>query len=52
MRFNSETEALRHPVMPVADGFSSRLARANGNQLKKGNRHIPAMLADQHEHVA
>src|ERR1700694_3444644 len=48
----SEAVALRHPVVPVADGFGDRLVCIHRSQLRERNSQVPALPADEHEHVA
>ena len=38
--------------MPVADGFGGRLVRISPGQLRERSCQVPALPADQHEHVA
>ena len=49
---DSETVALRDPVMPVSDGFGGQLVRIKRGQLRERNCQVPALSANQHEHVA
>lgn len=50
-RLVQKTVALRNPVMPVADGLGGRLVRIHRGQLRERNCQVPALPADQYEHV-
>jgi len=47
----SETITLRHPIMPVADGFLGGFVRVYCLELRKRNGHFPPLPAELHEHV-
>ena len=46
-----KTAPLRHPVVPVADGFVGGFVRVCGVELRKRNGHLPPLPTDLHEHV-
>src|SRR6516165_11314256 len=48
---NSDKVALRHPVLPVADGFVGGFVRVYSVELRKGNGHLPPLPTDLHKHV-
>jgi hypothetical protein len=48
---DSETVALRKPVVPVADGFNGGFVRIDGSQLGEWHGHIAVVPANQHQHV-
>src|SRR6516162_9562241 len=48
---NSEKVALRHPVMPVADGFVGGFVRVYSVELRKRDSHLPPLPADLDKHV-
>ena len=50
-RADSETVALRQPVVPVADGLEGGFVRVDGDQLGEWHGHIATVPADQHQHV-
>lgn len=47
----SETVTLRHPVVPVADGFLGGFVRVYRLELRKRNGHLPPLPADLHKHL-
>jgi hypothetical protein len=44
----SEAVALRHPVMPVTNGFGSGLVGINGNQLRSNAPRLIGLPGDFH----
>ncbi len=47
----SEKVTLRHPVLPIGDGLSSRFVFVHRGELTQRNRYVSALPADEDQHV-